>query len=187
MTTENNTTSKRILIGSYGWLNPQWPGSYYPDDLPLEWQLSYYANDMECVLGPVEQWLNASMVDLQVWLEDLPAAFKFYFQYPQKLQGDRKFALEEIFSLQMGGVLVENGRSPAGCWQTWYNPEKTDIPQLLLADISGKSLREQRDMLADAGNYLTGGGQMALILTGRDINPASLLAFREMAELMDIA
>ncbi len=33
-----------LLIGACGWLHEGWSGSFYPDDLPADWQMAYYAN-----------------------------------------------------------------------------------------------------------------------------------------------
>lgn len=35
----------RLLIGSAGWQHPEWENSYYPEDLPPDWRLGYYANE----------------------------------------------------------------------------------------------------------------------------------------------
>jgi hypothetical protein len=42
--------ANRILLGTVGWQRADWDGSYYPDDLPAEWRLAFYANDCDCVL-----------------------------------------------------------------------------------------------------------------------------------------
>lgn len=34
-----------VLIGAADWQVQAWRDSYYPDDLPAEWQLGYYANE----------------------------------------------------------------------------------------------------------------------------------------------
>ncbi len=33
-----------LLIGACGWMHAGWEGGFYPDDLPTDWQLAYYAN-----------------------------------------------------------------------------------------------------------------------------------------------
>lgn len=50
----------RVLIGAAGWAHPGWMGSFYPDDLPEDWRLAYYANLYRVVLVPAEAWLDPS-------------------------------------------------------------------------------------------------------------------------------
>lgn len=57
-----------LLIGTCGWQHAAWSGSFYPDDLPEDWQLGYYGNEFRVVLVPracreaggelVAQWLE---------------------------------------------------------------------------------------------------------------------------------
>ena len=35
----------KVLVGAANWHAQQWATDYYPDDLPTEWQLSFYANE----------------------------------------------------------------------------------------------------------------------------------------------
>ncbi len=37
-----------------GWDHPAWQGSFYPDDLPADWRLTYYANEVPGVLLFIE-------------------------------------------------------------------------------------------------------------------------------------
>ena len=39
-----------ISIATEDWLHAQWGKKFYPDDLPDEWRLSYYANEFEAAL-----------------------------------------------------------------------------------------------------------------------------------------
>jgi len=45
-----------VLIGACGWRHPQWDTSFYPEDLPPEWQLAYYGNEYPVVLIPAGYW-----------------------------------------------------------------------------------------------------------------------------------
>lgn len=38
-----------IWIGTSGWVYPHWVGSFYPPDLPVQEQLSYYAQHFPTV------------------------------------------------------------------------------------------------------------------------------------------
>jgi uncharacterized protein YecE (DUF72 family) len=36
-----------VLIGACGWQHNDWTGEFYPDDLPEEWRLGYYAHEYQ--------------------------------------------------------------------------------------------------------------------------------------------
>ncbi|MFV1981897.1 MAG: hypothetical protein ACC657_00035 [Thiohalomonadales bacterium] len=42
----------KLHIGSYGWLHESWDNSFYPEDLPREWQFAYYANEYSVLMIP---------------------------------------------------------------------------------------------------------------------------------------
>lgn len=53
----------RILIGASGWQYPSWSNEvFYPDDLPEDWYLSFYANEFPIVLVPESQWDNSASI-----------------------------------------------------------------------------------------------------------------------------
>jgi len=45
-----------IRVGVFGWEHEHWIGTFYPDDLPEDWRLSYYANEFSVVLGAEDKW-----------------------------------------------------------------------------------------------------------------------------------
>lgn len=72
--------SHRILIGACGWLHDNWQDTYYPEDLPQDWYLGYYANEFPVVQvgetewaqgGDVEEWL-AETDELPVFICEIP-------------------------------------------------------------------------------------------------------------------
>jgi hypothetical protein len=64
----------RILFGSAGWDHADWQGPFYPDDLPVDWRLSYYANEFSVVLVPLSVWNTG---DCSGWHDDVPESFRF--------------------------------------------------------------------------------------------------------------
>ncbi len=67
-----------IRVGALGWRRPDWQGVFYPHDLPGEWRLSYYANQLSCVLVPPDYWLEGPLPDVAMWREDVPEGFEFH-------------------------------------------------------------------------------------------------------------
>lgn len=69
-----------MLIGARGWDHPAWVGEFYPDDLPPDWRLSYYANAFRALLVPAEDLHRADPDLLGQWTADVPEAFAFYLE-----------------------------------------------------------------------------------------------------------
>lgn len=65
----------RLLTGACGWRHAGWAGSFYPDDLPPEWRLTYYANEFRTVLAPAD-YIDGGE-DLSAWCADTDPAFSF--------------------------------------------------------------------------------------------------------------
>lgn len=54
----------RILTGTAGWKHPGWANEvFYPEDLPEDWYLSFYANEFPVVLVPDTQWLTDADIE----------------------------------------------------------------------------------------------------------------------------
>ena len=73
-----------IQAGAYGWLHRHWQGSYYPDDLPEDWQLGYYSNDFNTVLVPavdlVANLAGGQALSIEDWLDEVHENFRFYIE-----------------------------------------------------------------------------------------------------------
>ena len=78
-------SAKNLNIGAYGWKHAEWSGGFYPDDLPRDWQLTYYSNAFNCVLVPVEYWCEADTPDCEDWLESVHDDFRFHIACDQRL------------------------------------------------------------------------------------------------------
>jgi len=79
-----------INIGTYGWQHPQWVGSFYPEDLPQDWQLTYYSNEFNAVMVPADYWSGCSEADSEQWRESVHEKFKFYVQCDVSMLDDVK-------------------------------------------------------------------------------------------------
>lgn len=70
-----------VRIGARSWNHQDWVGSFFPDDLPVEWRLSYYANEFSTVLVPVELWQETCLESLDQWREDVYENFRFVLEF----------------------------------------------------------------------------------------------------------
>lgn len=71
----------RFSLAAAGWDHDRWQGVIYPDDLPSDWRLAYYANAFDAVLVPAAQWPAATGDELACWVADTPPAFRFYLDW----------------------------------------------------------------------------------------------------------
>lgn len=69
-----------MLIAAYGWDHAGWRGSYYPDDLPAEWRLAYYANEFRAVVVPATEWRQAAAATAAQWVADTAETFCFLLE-----------------------------------------------------------------------------------------------------------
>jgi len=66
-----------VYLGAVGWRQEAWRGGFYPEDLPEDWQLSFYNTQFRCVYLPAEYWRNASDEEVANWLQDTREGFRF--------------------------------------------------------------------------------------------------------------
>lgn len=80
--TENKLAE--LVVGTRGWEHAQWLEAYFPDDLPEDWRLDYYANEFGCVVLPGEVWMTAGEETIGQWLEDVGEEFMFFLDLPAR-------------------------------------------------------------------------------------------------------
>ena len=71
----------RVEVGAIGWQHASWGEDYYPDELPDEWMLSYFANEFRCILVPHTIWLDADKDSIAQWYEDVHDQFSFIVEF----------------------------------------------------------------------------------------------------------
>jgi len=115
-----------LRIGSYGWKHKAWQDSFYPEDLPEDWQLTYYANEYSSVLIPTH-YLLGDECDIEQWQDDVPDAFRFYLQWPEtEVDDDSVLKKLPLFGDQLAGVLIPRQR-PLGLDIPVYYWQGSDI------------------------------------------------------------
>lgn len=122
-----------ILPIRTGWMPSPGQSDDYPDDLPHDWRLPYFANEHLGVLVPVETWIAASSAELDAWREETPARFRFYLETTdRRTDGPRRVA--RALGNQFGG-LVGDADAVAADWltdaQRWVR-EQPGAPHSLL-------------------------------------------------------
>ncbi|MCB1756200.1 MAG: hypothetical protein KDJ38_11790 [Gammaproteobacteria bacterium] len=68
-----------ITVATRGICNPAWNGSYYPEDLPADWKLVYFANDFSACLLTTRD-LHELAVGGEDFFSDLPEGFRIFLE-----------------------------------------------------------------------------------------------------------
>jgi hypothetical protein len=72
--------SSVVFVGAVGWEHPAWHGSFYPDDLPEDWLLSYYNTQFQAVYLPASAWVDVPESTWIQWLNDTQDGFCFVLE-----------------------------------------------------------------------------------------------------------
>lgn len=152
------STEHRLRVGAVGWDHAHWQDNYYPDDLPAEWRLGFYANEFPTVLVPQQQW-QEHWQQLADWAEDVPDEFLFY------LQGNAS-------DVQQAHIQQQLGNRFAGM----VTAAQTDIA---LIHYNEQGLRQWREWLEQNGSQL-----QAVFLCDPALSIKQLSDFKSLVELM---
>ena len=68
----------RVRIGTVGWDFPAWSQAYYPEDIPEDWKLAFYANEFTAVALPENTWKGKDLGFLEESMKDLDEDFGVY-------------------------------------------------------------------------------------------------------------
>ena len=68
-------------IGACSWQHAQWQDEFYPEDMPDDWRLAYYANEFLTVMVPQDQWSAAGSEEYRSWMEECAGDFRFFLEY----------------------------------------------------------------------------------------------------------
>ncbi len=140
--------SHKVLIGARGCLHPDWVGAFYPDDLPADWRLAYYANEFNLL---VIEW--AQLENTLTLMEDVADEFRFVVELPVSV--DEQHLSTYVARLQQAGkhcagVIVETEQS--GVCEVFAKtiPCYIEGESNLIKIQAGASLKELRVMMEKA-------------------------------------
>lgn len=132
---ENKNGLAELVVGAYGWQHAAWQAAYYPDDMPEEWRLAYYANEFGCVVLPAEQWQAADQETIEQWLSEMAEDFLLFLELPA--QAGNLSAHIKLFAGRCAGAILQEGE-PAD-----WSAVPDGIP-LLCSEESGQLRRYHR-------------------------------------------
>jgi len=97
-------------IVTSGWELPVWERTFYPEDLPRDWRLTYFANEFPAVMVPSEHWAKAGTSLLHAWAEDVQDGFRFYLADPgpwaTRIDLDRA---RNALGTKLAGLVLDEG------------------------------------------------------------------------------
>lgn len=64
----------RITFGAFGFHYPDWKGVFYPEDIPEDWYIDYYANEFQTVFLPNKD-LQSNVSLLEMCIHELDDDF----------------------------------------------------------------------------------------------------------------
>jgi len=137
-----------------GWSALADADSFYPDDLPQDWQLTYFANVFPAVLVPGPLWQQRSEAELADWHADVHHGFRFYLELTSSTDdGARSRATAALGSALI--AFVAEAPEPRGTEQV------TELARALIAPHSGHRIgasrrcpRNLNENLRDARGWL---------------------------------
>lgn len=116
-----------LQIGSLGWDYDHWAGGFYPEDMPEEWRLDYYANTFRVVLVEQACWSKWSEDDIEEVIDAVEGEFGFYFEVKDKTALSKlQLIKQQLTSLAIGVVL--------------FSSSEFDSPDFDLQDFDGFSV-----------------------------------------------
>jgi len=166
ITADESSTRANLRLGALGWNHANWQDSFYPDDLPADWQLGFYANEFNSVLVPEAEW-RANLHELEGWAEEVPENFRFYLQMVQRDEAEVAH-LSGLLGQSLGAVIS-------------YDASDFLQPPFALLNYSSRSLREWREWLDVHGDSL-----QAIFLADATLSVQQLSDFKSLIEMLGL-
>lgn len=106
-----------LTLAAYGWSPSNWAQVFYPDDLPAEWHIAYYANEFSRILLPAALWNAVSLAAVATWAKDTADDFGFYLELTRDvLQAAHwqsvQMTVEQHLAEKVLGLLVDSDAMP---------------------------------------------------------------------------
>ena len=163
-----------IRVGACHWDHEHWQKRFYPEDLPEDWRLSYYANEFSAVLLPTSV-LRCNEEQLESWGEDAGEGFRFFAVEDTEPQpGVNTLSFPETFAHCFAGYV------------DLKSSKHTDIKidkksAVAVINVSSKDLRGWREWLQQNAS-----GLRAIFLNDSSLTYQQLNDFKTLVELLNL-
>lgn len=106
----NDWTNTLDLV-PVGWQRPDWISGYYPDDLPEDWRLAYFANEFPSLLLPQAVWTGAVDDDIAAWADDVAPDFRIYLDTTPETHAGRLGQVSATLGQRVAGVIAHGSQA----------------------------------------------------------------------------
>lgn len=103
----------RFFAGAVGWDHPEWQEAFYPDGLPEDWRLAYYAHFYPAALIPRPVWSTAASETLSAWARDTPPHFRFLLAVGPEKSLDEALSAGSLLGGKFQGCVAARQPVPA--------------------------------------------------------------------------
>jgi hypothetical protein len=176
-----------LRVGVYDWHSFSTDNSFYPEDMPAEWRLAYYANEFETACICLTPQILQSSDDLE-WLEDLPAGFQLFVD-EQTIKVQKSELLPQLKNFKTvlsaaGIAAADQYINAADCW-------KPDEPvcsnfALMPGAATLKQYRQWIERWIELSVGHDGQQDQILWLQGGSTRYSTLAELRTLVELMGL-
>ena len=131
-----------LLIGACGWSHPDWTDDFYPEDLPVDWRLGYYANEFPVVLVTEEEW-RFPEADVQTWCEESETSFRFILEITASTVEEVQSQLDRAAAFSdrcIGSLLCVSGNTDLSLLENLLDQVAAFSP--VCVDYSNKEVTE---------------------------------------------
>jgi uncharacterized protein YecE (DUF72 family) len=90
LSAETQTQQAKIYLGTSSWLFDGWRGVFYPEKLPKDQQLSYYAQQFITVEVNTSFYAIPKPATLIHWVEVVPPGFTFTLKFPRAISHEKR-------------------------------------------------------------------------------------------------
>ena len=97
--------NKSIKVGLFDWDKFPLNNDFYPDDLPAEWKLSFYANEFETVCINFDELVKEPSLD--EWFDDLAESFDLCLSLSSAEQFEQLTRLVQQSELKLNCLLID--------------------------------------------------------------------------------
>lgn len=189
-----------LRLAARGWRHENWNDIFYPQDLPEDWQLGYYANEFPAVLVPASEWQAGTGFAIEDWQDDVSEHFRFYIEWPFDSMDNKERSLflqqcQQLGEL-LGGIILQQddelqtelavyySHSSAEISQQLWQPQHQGQSGVALLELSDQDMRTQRQWLED---FAASTDKLHCVVINDDpVDIESLRNFKTLIELLGL-
>ncbi|MCB1802818.1 MAG: hypothetical protein KDI82_14095 [Gammaproteobacteria bacterium] len=181
---DNGNPPRHLLLGTVDWQRDDWLHSYYPEDIPPDWRLAYYANDCDCVMLPAQHWRGRDIEAMAEQVDAAPATLRCFVAV-EPGDAERVAPLLDALGPARAVILVDREDVSFGPLPHWvavggdhWCDRDSDAELVRWAEYGG-DLRAARTRAQALNPAVT-----ALVVDGPQAGPADIQALRTLLQLL---